>query len=151
MMELKPKKQISDACVTLVKTFEGFEAKAYKCPAGVWTIGYGHTLNVKPTDVITEVAASMLLKEELQNYADKVDKLVAVASQSQFDALVSFAYNLGVSTLASSTLLKKHIAGDYVAAQAEFSRWNKAKVEGKMTVLNGLTKRRNHEAALYGK
>jgi len=151
MMELKPKKQISDACVTLVKTFEGFEAKAYKCPAGVWTIGYGHTLNVKPTDVITEVAASMLLKEELQNYADKVDNLVGNASQNQFDALVIFAYNLGVNALGTSTLLKKHLAGDYAGAQAEFARWNKAKVEGKMIVLNGLTKRRNHEAALYGK
>ena len=146
-MELKPKKQISDACVTLVKTFEGFEAKAYKCPAGVWTIGYGHTLNVKPTDVITEVAASMLLKEELQNYADKVDKLVAVASQSQFDALVSFAYNLGVNALGTSTLIKKHLAADYKGAQAEFARWNKA--AGK--VLQGLVKRRAAEAALYGK
>ncbi len=143
--------QISDNCLNLVKQFEGFEAEAYKCPAGVWTIGYGHTLNVRPNDVITEAQASQLLKEELQSYAAKVAKIVPVANQNQFDALVSFAYNLGVSTLASSTLLKKHIAGDYVAAQAEFSRWNKAKVEGKMTVLNGLTKRRNHEAALYGK
>jgi lysozyme len=147
MMELKPKKQISDACVTLVKTFEGFEAKAYKCPAGVWTIGYGHTLNVKPTDVITEVAASMLLKEELQNYADKVDKIVAVASQNQFDALVSFAYNVGTSALSGSTLLKKHNAGEYLEAQEQFLKWDRA--AGK--VLAGLTRRRAHEAALYGK
>ena len=147
-METKPvKKQISEACVTLVKTFEGFVAKAYKCPAGVWTIGYGHTLNVKPTDVISEPAASALLKEELQDYAAKVDKIVPVASQNQFDALVSFAYNLGVNALGTSTLLKKHLAGDYKGAQAEFLRWDKA--GGK--VLAGLTKRRNHEAALYGK
>jgi len=139
--------QISDNCLNLVKQYEGFEAKAYKCPAGVWTIGYGHTLNVRPNDVITEAQASQLLKEELQSYAAKVAKIVPVATQNQFDALVSFAYNLGVNALGTSTLLKKHLAGDYKGTQAEFARWNKA--AGK--VLQGLVKRRAAEAALYEK
>ena len=129
-----------------MKQFEGFEAKAYKCPAGVWTIGYGHTLNVKPNDVITEAQASTLLEEELQDYAAKVAKIVPTANQNQFDALVSFAYNLGVNALGTSTLLKKHLAGDYKGAQTEFLRWDKA--AGK--VLAGLTKRRQQESALYG-
>lgn len=139
--------KISNNCVSLVKQFEGFEAKAYKCPAGVWTIGYGHTLNVRPNDVITEPQALALLEEELQDYAAKVAKIVPVANQNQFDALVSFAYNLGVNALGTSTLLKKHIVGDYEGAQAEFMKWTKA--NGK--VLAGLVKRRNHESALYGK
>lgn len=139
--------KISNNCVSLVKQFEGFEAKAYKCPAGVWTIGYGHTLNVRPNDVITEAQASTLLEEELQEYAAKVAKIVPSANQNQFDALVSFAYNLGVNALGTSTLLKKHLAGDYKGAQAEFLRWNKA--NGR--VLTGLTKRRQQESTLYGK
>lgn len=139
--------KISNNCVSLVKQFEGFEAKAYKCPAGVWTIGYGHTLNVRPNDVVTEPKASTLLEEELQDYAAKVAKIVPNASQNQFDALVSFAYNVGTGALSGSTLLKKHNAGEYLEAQEQFLKWDKA--AGK--VLAGLVKRRNHEAALYGR
>ena len=141
-----PKYKISDTCVSLVKTFEGFRSEAYKCPAGVWTIGYGHTEDVKAGDKITEPQATFLLRNELDEFAIKVEKLLKKATQSQFDALVSFAYNVGVSALASSTLLKKHNAGDYEAAQKEFLKWNKA--AGKE--LAGLTKRRLHESALYG-
>ena len=138
--------QISEKCVELVKRFEGFEAKAYKCPAGVWTIGYGHTEGVNPGDVITEAKAAILLKEELNLFANKVEKLLTKATQGQFDALVSFAYNLGVNNLRNSTLLKLHNAGNYAAAKLEFNRWNRA--AGK--VLEGLVKRRAAEAQLYG-
>lgn len=141
-----PKYKISDSCIVLVKTFEGFRADAYKCPAGVWTIGYGHTEDVKVGDKITEPQAAFLLRNELDEFAIKVEKLLKKATQSQFDALVSFAYNVGVGALGSSTLLKKHNAGDYEAAQNEFLKWNKA--AGKE--LAGLTKRRLHESALYG-
>lgn len=141
-----PKYKISDTCVSLVKTFEGFRADAYKCPAGVWTIGYGHTEDVKPGDKITEPQAAYLLRKELEEFSVKVDKLLKKVSQNQFDALVSFAYNVGVSALGGSTLLKKHNAGDYDAAKDEFLKWNKA--AGKE--LAGLTKRRLHESALYG-
>ena len=138
--------KISDKCVALVKRFEGFEAKAYKCPAGVWTIGYGHTEGVNPGDVITETKAAILLKEELNLFASKVEKLLAKATQGQFDALVSFSYNLGVNNLRNSTLLKLHNAGNYGAAKLEFNKWNRA--AGK--VLEGLVKRRAAEAELYG-
>jgi len=144
--------KVSKDCVDLVKVFEGFRSEAYKCPAGVWTIGYGHTLNVHPTDVITEGQASVLLQEELDEFADKVNKLLKIeTSQAQFDALVSFAYNLGIASLQSSTLLKKHNVSDFLAAANEFLKWDKAKVNGKLTVLSGLSKRRRHESALYGR
>lgn len=144
--------KVSKDCVDLVKVFEGFRSEAYKCPAGVWTIGYGHTLNVHHTDVITEGQASVLLQEELDEFADKVYSLLKIeTSQAQFDALVSFAYNLGVASLQSSTLLKKHNVGDFLAAANEFLKWDKAKVNGKLTVLSGLSKRRRHESALYGR
>jgi GH24 family phage-related lysozyme (muramidase) len=80
-------------------------------------------------------------------FAAKVDKLVKKPTQNQFDALVSFAYNVGTGALSGSTLLKKHNAGEYLEAQEQFLRWDKA--AGK--VLAGLIKRRAHEAALYGK
>ena len=144
--------KVSKDCVDLVKTFEGFRSEAYKCPAGIWTIGYGHTKNVKPKDVITDGQASQLLQDELNEFADKVNKLLKIeTSQAQFDALVSFAYNLGVASLQSSTLLKKHNTGDFLAAANEFLKWDKAKVNGKLTVLSGLSKRRRHESALYGR
>ena len=144
--------KVSKDCVDLVKTFEGFRSEAYKCPAGIWTIGYGHTKNVKPKDVITEGRASQLLQDELNEFADKVNKLLKIeTSQAQFDALVSFAYNSGVASLQSSTLLKKHNTGDFLAAADEFLKWDKAKVNGKLTVLSGLSKRRRHESALYGR
>lgn len=138
---------ISENCVELVKAFEGFRGESYKCPAGVWTIGYGHTEDVQPGDKMTEQCAKGLLREELTLFAAKVDKLVKKPTQNQFDALVSFAYNVGTGALSGSTLLKKHNAGEYLEAQEQFLKWDKA--AGK--VLAGLTRRRAHEAALYGK
>jgi lysozyme len=96
---------------------------------------------------MTEQCAKGLLREELTLFAAKVDKLVKKPTQNQFDALVSFAYNVGTGALSGSTLLKKHNAGEYLEAQEQFLRWDKA--AGK--VLAGLIKRRAHEAALYGK
>ena len=102
--------------------------------------------------MITEGQALQLLQDELNEFAGKVYSLLKIeTSQAQFDALVSFAYNLGVASLQSSTLLKKHNAGDFLAAANEFLKWDKAKVNGKLTVLSGLSKRRRHESALYGK
>ena len=138
---------ISENCVELVKAFEGFRGEAYKCPAGVWTIGCGHTEGVQPGDKMTEHCAKGLLREELTAFATKVDKLVKKPTQNQFDALVSFAYNVGTGALSGSTLLKKHNAGEYLEAQEQFLKWDKA--NGK--TLSGLTRRRAHEAALYGK
>ncbi|EII8817445.1 lysozyme, partial [Salmonella enterica] len=136
------------------KEFEGCSLKAYPDPGtggDPWTIGYGWTHSVdgkpvKPGMMIDEATAERLLKTGLVGYENDVSKLVKVKlTQGQFDALVSFAYNLGARTLSSSTLLRKLNAGDYAGAADEFLRWNKA--GGK--VLNGLTRRREAERALF--
>lgn len=130
----------------IVKEFEGLRLEAYKCPADAWTIGYGHTLGVIPGDVITEKEAEILLAEDLEDAESAVNEYVKVKlNQNQFDALVSFVYNLGAGNFKSSTLLRKLNAGDYLGAANEFKRWNKA--GGK--VLNGLVRRRAAECNLF--
>ena len=133
--------------IDLIKHFEGCELKAYKCPAGVWTIGYGHIKGVQEGDVITEQQADEMLVEELYEYENYINTLVNVPlNQSQYDALVSWVYNLGSSNLQASTLLKVLNAGDYDNVPEQIMRWNKA--GGK--VLEGLTRRRQAEADLSG-
>lgn len=144
--------KISQAGIDLIKSFEGCYLKAYKCPAGVWTIGWGTTepINgVKPHAgmKITQKQADDLLVKNLKNYEDTVNKYVTYKgfNQNQYDALVSFAYNCGCGALKTSTLLKKLNKGDVQGAANEFLRWNKA--NGK--VLTGLTRRRNAEKELF--
>ena len=133
--------------IDLIKHFEGCELNAYKCPAGVWTIGYGHIKGVQEGDVITEQQADEMLVEELNEYENYINTLVAVPlNQNQYDALVSWVYNLGSSNLNSSTLLKVLNSGDYAGVPEQIMRWNKA--GGK--VLEGLTRRRQAEADLFG-
>jgi lysozyme len=130
----------------IIKQFEGLRLEAYKCPADVWTIGYGHTNKVKPGDAITEGEADILLALDVQEAERAVSSYVDVdINQNQFDALVSFVYNLGAGNFKSSTLLKKLNQGDYLGAANEFQRWNKA--GGK--VLRGLVRRREAEANLF--
>ena len=138
----------SQDCVDLVKFFEGFEGKAYLCPANVWTIGYGRTKNVQEGDRITKVQAERDLLEELEEFAEQVLNSVKVElTQNELDALTSWTYNLGVGNLNSSTLLKKLNTGDKDSVPSEMLRWNKA--AGK--VLAGLTRRREAEAKLWAK
>ncbi len=137
----------SPSCVELVKRFEGFRAKPYLCPAGVPTIGYGHTEGVSLADPpITREAAAALLEKDLTVFAAGVARMLAVpVTQNQFDALVSFAYNVGLGNLQQSTLLRRVNAGDHAGAAREFSKWTKAKgVE-----LPGLVQRRAAERALF--
>ena len=130
----------------LIKHFEGCELTAYKCPAGVWTIGYGHIKGVSEGMTITQEQAEQMLLDELVEYENYINELVSVGlSQNQFDALVSWVYNLGPSNLRSSTLLKVLNSGDYNGVPAQIMRWNKA--GGK--VLEGLTRRREAEARLF--
>jgi len=130
----------------LIKHFEGCELKAYKCPAGVWTIGYGHIKGVSEGMTITEAQAEEMLQSELIEYEGYINDLVEVElNQNQFDAMVSWVYNLGGGNLRSSTLLKVLNAGDYAGVPAQMLRWNKA--GGK--VLEGLTRRRQAEADLF--
>lgn len=130
----------------LIKSFEGLELEAYLCPADIWTIGYGHTGNVKEGDRITKAEAEALLDKDLQTFRNGVKRLVKVPlNENQFGALVSFAYNLGLGSLQSSTLLKMLNAGDYTGAADQFLRWNKS--GGK--VLTGLVRRREAERAVF--
>jgi len=133
--------------ICLIKGFEGLRLRTYKCPAGIDTIGYGHTgKEAYPGNIITSKKAEKLLRNDLTKYEDVINKLVTVElSQSQFDALVSFVYNLGPSALKRSTLLKLLNRGDYSGAAGQFTRWNKA--GGK--ILPGLIKRRCREALLF--
>ncbi len=132
--------------IDLIKHFEGCVLKAYKCPAGVWTIGYGHTKDVQPGDEWSEDHADHMLEVELHEYEGYINNLVTCPlSQNQFDALVSWVYNLGSANLEASTLLKRLNAGDYPDVPNQIKRWNKA--GGK--VLEGLTRRREAEAIMF--
>ncbi len=137
----------SPAGIALITHFEGLRLIAYQDSVGVWTIGYGHTgPDVKPGLTITRQNAETLLANDLTRFEHGVQRLVTVPlNQNQFDALVSFSYNLGLGSLQQSTLLKKLNAGDYPGAAAQFPRWNKA--GGK--VLPGLVARREAEATLF--
>ncbi|EPH9701167.1 lysozyme [Escherichia coli] len=143
--------QTSEKGIAVIKQFEGCKLTAYQDSVGVWTIGYGWTQPVdgKPIRAgmtIKQETAERLLKTGLVSYESDVSRLVKVGvTQGQFDALVSFTYNLGSRSLSTSTLLRKLNAGDYAGAADEFLRWNKA--GGK--VLNGLTRRREAERALF--
>lgn len=134
----------------LVRQFEGCKLTAYLCPAGVPTIGYGRTRGVKLGQKITQVQADTWVEQEYDEFEAAVRKLLRVpVSDNQLGALVSFAYNLGTGALAGSTLLRKLNAGDYKGAAAQFASWDKARVNGALRALPGLTKRRAAEAALF--
>ena len=138
---------ISENGIKLIKNFEGCRLVAYKCPAGVWTIGYGHTgQEIHEGLKITQEQAEKYLKIDLLIHCNNVSRLVKVPlTQNQFDALVSFEYNLGYGNLASSTLLKLLNAKKYNEAAAQFDRWVYA--GGKK--LSGLIRRRAAEKKLF--
>ena len=137
---------ISVEGISLIKKFEGCELEAYQDSVGVWTIGYGHIKDVKQGDKINQDEAENLLEEEMPEYEGYINDMVEVSlEQCQFDALVSWVYNLGPTNLSSSTLLKVLNEGDYDEVPFQIKRWNKA--GGK--VLEGLTRRREAEALLF--
>lgn len=137
----------SPAGVALIKRFEGLRLEAYRDAVGIWTIGYGHTGNVWQGAKITEHQADVILEHDLERFEEGVQQATRTAklTQGEFDALVSFSFNLGVQALVNSTLLKKLLKGDRAGAADEFLKWDKARVGGKLTVLAGLTKRRQAE------
>lgn len=145
--------KISTAGLDLIKDFEGYLKKlpdgsctAYRCPAGVWTIGWGCTEGVKPGMVWSRDEAERALLGEIAKHEAAVVRLIQIpVSQNQFDALVSFSYNCGSGALAKSTILRRLNAGDTAGAAAAFGMWTK----GGGRVLPGLVKRRQREAALF--
>ena len=132
--------------IALIKEFEGLRLKAYKCPGGVWTIGYGHTVGVKPGMVISEAQAEEYLKVDLIAFERYLNGLGLALNQNQFDALVSFIYNVGTGNFSSSTLLRRVRANPQDnSIMDEFLRW----VYSKGRVLPGLQRRRLAEMKLY--
>lgn len=145
--------KVSSQGLNLIQQFEGLSLKPYLCPASIWTIGYGNTfyangIKVKQTDKpISQAEATDLLLDTLKHYERSVDSFCRDdINQNQFDALVSFCYNVGAGSLKSSTLLKKvNLNPSDFKIKDEFLKWNK----GGGKVLSGLTKRRQAEANLY--
>lgn len=138
--------KISQEGLALIKKFEGCKLESYKCAAGVWTIGYGSTKGIKEGMSITQEKAEELLLEDVSVFEDNVlDSVTMPLSQHQFDALVSWTFNLGGANLKASTMLKKLNAGEYEEVPSQMKRWNKA--GGK--VLQGLIRRREAESLLF--
>jgi lysozyme len=141
---------MSEKGLALVKAFEGCYLEAYVCPAGVLTIGYGHTDNVEKGQTITKEQADRFLIKDVTWAEDVVERHVRVPlSAYQFDALTSFVFNVGEGAFKGSTLLRELNKGRYEAVPAQLLRWNKAGSGKKKRVLAGLTRRRHAEAALW--
>jgi lysozyme len=138
---------INEAGIELIKQFEGLELRAYRCAAGVWSIGYGHTQGVTPGMVITEAEADLYLRMDIAEFEAGVEEALegAPTTDGQFSAFVSLAFNIGLSAFRKSTTLARHKAGDHAGA-AEALTWFK-KAGGR--VLQGLIRRRAAEKALY--
>lgn len=141
--------EISQKGIDLIKRFEGFRSKPYKCPAGVWTVGYGTTRGVTAsTPEVNEEEAEALLRKDVAGFEKQLSYILPTTlKQNQYDAIVSFVYNLGVSAFQGSTLFRviATFPNDNARIRAEFGRWVHA--GGKK--LDGLVKRREAEARLY--
>lgn len=136
------------AGLTLIKSFEGLSLEKYRDAVGKWTIGYGHLIlpNENFPQALSKVEAEDLLRADLGTTERGIHRLVTVdLNQNQFDALVAFAFNVGLGNLQNSTLLRLLNQGQYQEAADQLPRWNKA--GGK--ILAGLTRRRDAERALF--
>ncbi len=136
--------EVSKNCINIIKKYEGCKLQAYKCPAGVWTIGYGHTVGVKMGDLITQEQADVFLLSDIKKFEQKVEKYDRIYhfNQNEFDALVSFSFNIGnIDTLtANGTRGKQEIPKKMLLY-----------VKANGVVLNGLKKRRKEEVELFNK
>ena len=140
--------KINPAGLEIIKLYEGLRLQAYLCPANVLTIGYGHTgTDVKPKMHITAQEAERLLQTDLTEFEEGVTSMLggAKTNENQFSAMVSLAYNIGLTSFKASSVIRHHRQGSTGTAASSFKLWNK----GGGKVLSGLTKRRAAEAALY--
>jgi lysozyme len=136
--------------INLIKKYEGLRLKMYICPAGYRTIGYGHLVQDGEPLSITEAQADAYLADDIRLCEARVRALLtAPTTENQFSALVAFAFNVGVRALSGSSVLKYHNRGLYGDAVRAFGAWNKAKVNGVLRALDGLTERRGAEQGLY--
>lgn len=149
-MQNDDKYYLSVSAVRFIKNHEGYRGEAYKCPAGVWTIGYGHTATAKPGMKITQEQGEQLLRNDLKRFETAVRNHLAgidLPSNEAFAALVSFTFNVGINAFARSTLLRVVRANprDFKSIRAQFNRW----IYGGGKTLPGLVKRRSQEATAY--
>ena len=136
----------TDKAINLIKSFEQLRLNSYRCPAGVWTIGYGHTDGVNQGMLITEKTADAFLKQDIRNAEHCVNQMGVDLTQGQFDALVSFVFNIGVQAFRISTLRRLIMSNpDDLEIADEFRRW----VYAGNKKLPGLIKRREKEIELY--
>lgn len=150
--------RVSQQGIDQIKSHEGLRLKAYQDQVWVWTIGYGNTFyqngyKVKKGDIITKDEAERLIMDVVDSFASEMEKYIKVdLNQNQFDALVSFAYNVGVVGFSKSTLLKLvNKNPNDSAIRDQFMVWNKGTLNGKKITIPGLTNRRKKEADLYFK
>jgi len=157
--------RISDNGLDFIGRWEGFEPYVYEDVAGLETIGYGHLLTAQEkqsgsvnidgvsyplSSGLDRDQARALLRQDAANAERAVQQRVKVElTQSQFDSLASFVFNVGSSAFSNSTLLKRLNSGDYSAVPGELMRWNKARVDGELVEVNGLTRRRESEASIF--
>jgi len=143
--------KISKQGIALIKHFESYEMKAYKCPAGVWTIGWGFTrvngLKIKKGDIMTLKAADLELIKQLKIYENVVKKVIIInkINQNQYDALVSLCYNIGGSSFRKSDIVQLVNSRNFIGACKIFNLWSKA--AGKRS--KGLLRRRMSERNLF--
>ena len=148
--------ETSERGINMIIAFEGMELNAYKCPAGVWTIGVGHTgevdgVPVKRGMLITQAKAKELLREDLKKVELYLNRqsFAGRLTQGQFDALVSFLFNVGSGAFQTSTMRKCLCTGDFEGAAAQFGRWIFGTVNGKKEQLPGLVTRREKEREIF--
>jgi len=134
-----------------IKSFESCKLSAYKCSAGIPTIGYGHTKGVTMGMTITQDEAEEMFDKDVSQFDLNLSKIVTKPlKQNQWDALISFSFNLGTGSLLNSTLFKKLKADpEDPTIPDEFLKWDKARVNGELVALKGLTRRRVAEAMIY--
>ena len=137
----------SSTLIQAIRKFEGVSLSAYQDSKGVWTIGYGHTKDVKKGDRITQYQAEQFLREDLQQFEAVADKCRMLTTQGRYDAVLDFIYNAGPANFNSSTL-KKYIESNRKVweIQEQFLQWVNSRVNGKLTKLGGLVTRRIWEA-----
>lgn len=143
---------IGPRALALIKHFEGLRLTAYRCPAGIPTIGYGSTgPHVRMGMTITEAEAERLLRQDLERFQVGVEKAAPLSTPAQFGAMVALAYNIGQGAFDRSTVRRRHVARDYAGAAEAFRMWVKVKVprSRELRVSRGLVRRRAAERLLY--
>jgi lysozyme len=150
MQSMKPRFQVSRGAIELIKRFEGYRQRSAQLPDGRWTIGYGHTLTARPGAVVSESDAEALLIYDLIGVAHAVNEnIYTPLSQNQFDALVCFAFNIGIDNFRRSVVLRRVNEGQLIQAAYEMELWRKSDFEGERILIDALVRRRSAEKTLF--